>query len=377
MDYVSKFNVLGHSPIYVKDEEARTLIATEANLREAEDTALGAAIETERAARNAADEEIRQTISTLGSGYYKNVRDYGAVGDGVTDDYQAFADAYTAADYGSYIIIPEGRYYLSQNPQGAKPITWLMDQGVTFTGAGAGSTSTGAGGFGTTYISNPWLNTSGLYGILNTNDRNSPGGVTNAISYEMQPIQVGSGGTLSRDWRNLMYLGSNTGADTAAYNNMANVEIMNQVLNITAQKGIMMEMDLNTYRTIPDFSTALFITGGGTVNTPSTAIDIQRDTWLTHWTNALSIRKAETVMFAEMCINGFIMNRYNDGTQEGNAFQLRTRDGSQELCAIGADGWIRAQGFNVIGSGVQSGNITPTGYITIRVNGVDHKVAVE
>lgn len=377
MEYVSKFNVLGHSPIYVKDEEARTLITTEANLREAGDEALGAAIEAERAARNAADEEIRQTISALGSGYYKNVRDFGAVGDGTTDDYQAFADAYAAADYGSYIIIPEGRYYLSQNPQGAKPVTWLMDQGTTFTGAGAGSPSTGAGGFGTTYISNPWLNTSGLYGILNTNDRNSPGGVTNAISYEMEPIQVRSGGVLSRDWRNLIYLGANTGADTAAYYNMANVEIMNQVLNITAQKGIMMEMDLNTYRTIPDFSTALFITGGGTVNTPSTAIDIQRDTWLTHWTNALSIRKAETVLFAEMCINGFIMNRYNDSTQEGNAFQLRTSDGSQELCAIGADGWIRARGLNVIGSGVQSGNITPTGYITIRVNGVDHKVAVE
>lgn len=377
MEYVSKFNVLGHSPIYVKDEEARTMVQTETNLREAEDIALDSKINAEREARSAADQEIRDSIRALGGGYYKNVRDYGATGDGYTDDYQAFADAYAAADYGSYIIIPEGRYYLSENPQGAKPVTWLMDQGTTFTGAGAGSPSTGAGGFGTTYISNPWLNTSGLYGILNTNGLNSPGGVTNAISYEMQPIQVGSGGTLSRDWRNLMYLGANTGADTAAFNSMANVEIMNQVLNITAQKGIMMEMDLNTYRTIPDFSTALFITGGGSVNTPSTAIDIQRDTWLTHWTNALSVRKAETVLFAEMCINGIVMNRYNDSTQEGNAFQLRTRDGSQELCAIGADGWIRAQGLNVIGSGVQSGTVTPTGYITIRVNGVNHKVAVE
>lgn len=377
MDYVSKFNVLGHSPIYVKDEEARSLITQEATTRETNDNALGSRIDAEQTARAAADELLWNSIERIGTGYYKNVRDYGAVGDGVTDDYQAFADAYNAADYGSYIIIPEGRYYLSANPQGAKPVTWLMDQGTTFTGAGAGSPSSGAGGFGTTFISNPWLNTSGLYGILNTNGRNSPGGVTNAISYEMQPIQVGSGGALSRDWRNLMYLGSNTGADTAAYDNMANVEIMNQVLNITAQKGIMMEMDLNTYRTIPDFSTALFITGGGTVNTPSTAIDIQRDTWLTHWTNALSIRKAETVLFAEMCINGFIMNRYNDSTQEGNAFQLRTRDGSQELCAIGADGWIRAQGLNVIGAGIQSGTVTPTGYITIRVNGVDHKVAVE
>lgn len=40
-----------------------------------------------------------------------DVRDFGAVGDGTTDDYQAFVDAEAAAD-GRTIIVPEGTYYI-------------------------------------------------------------------------------------------------------------------------------------------------------------------------------------------------------------------------------------------------------------------------
>ena len=46
-----------------------------------------------------------------------NVKDYGAVGDGVTDDFNSFTRAFEAAidaGYGSKILLPPGRYLLSQ-----------------------------------------------------------------------------------------------------------------------------------------------------------------------------------------------------------------------------------------------------------------------
>lgn len=362
--YVSQFAVLNEAPIYVKDSEARTLIESEENNRITDINAMQEALNAEADARAKGDLYR-----------YVNVKEFNAIGDGLNDDYPAFKAAYDAADYGSYIIVPYGTYNLSRNPQGSKPITWLIDQGTEFTGAGAGNTATGAGGFSSTYISNPWLDTSGLYSFLDTNGRESPGGVTNAISFEMSPIKVGGGGVHNRDWRNMFYLGTNTG--TGTYDSKGNVEIINEVLNITAQKGIMEELDLNTYASVPQWCCALFITGGGTVHTKCTAIDIQRDSWLTHWETGISVRQAETTFFCENAINGFIMNRYDDSTQEGNAFQLRTKNGSTELCAIGADGWIRTQGINYIGAGIQSGTVTPTGYITVKINGVDHKVPIE
>lgn len=364
--YVSQFAVLNEAPIYVKDSEARTLIESEENNRITDINALQEALNAEADARAKGDLYR-----------YVNVKEFNAVGDGLNDDYPAFKAAYDAADYGSYIIVPYGTYNLSRNPQGDKPVTWLMDQGTEFTGAGAGNTAAGAGGFGSTYITNPWLDTSGLYAILDTNGRDSAGGVTNALSFEMKPIEVGAGGVLSRDWRNMFYLGTNTGVDGTPYNAKGNVEIINEVMNITAQKGIMEELDLNTYASVPSFCTALFITGGGDTFTKCSAIDIQRDSWLTHWTTAISVRQAETVLFCENAINGFVMNRYNDSTQEGNAFQLRTKNGNTELCAIGADGWVRTQGLNYIGSGIHTGTVNPTGYIIVRINGTDHKVPIE
>lgn len=367
------------------DDELKTLRTNVTNLgtaltdeireRTEADQEINDALAEEIDTRETADNALRRLIERAGN--YVNVKNYGAVGDGVTDDYPAFRDAYNEAKYGSYIVVPYGTYNLSVNPMGSKPVTWLIDQGTEFTGAGAGNTATGAGGFGSTYITNPWLETSGLYAIVDTNGRSSAGGVTNALSIEMKPIQVGDGGSLNRDWRNILYLGANTGLDGIPYNSVGNVEIINEVLNITAQKGIMEELDLNTYATIPDFCAALFITGGGTVRTDCTAIDIQRDSWLTHWTNAISVRQADTVVFCEKVINGFLMNRYNDNTLEGNAFQLRSQDGNTEICAIGADGWIRTQGINYIGNGIFGGSVNPTGYIIIRINGQDHKVPIE
>lgn len=45
--------------------------------------------------------------------YCNSVKDYGAVGDGATDDYSAFAKAIAACTNGGYVWIPPGTYYLS------------------------------------------------------------------------------------------------------------------------------------------------------------------------------------------------------------------------------------------------------------------------
>ena len=70
--------------------------------------------------------KLQQTVS---------VKDFGAVGDGVTDDYAAFqaaVDSLSASnsDIGGLIIIPSGTYYLSQ--------TWKIKKRVTIRGTNAG-----------------------------------------------------------------------------------------------------------------------------------------------------------------------------------------------------------------------------------------------
>lgn len=343
-------------------------LTTETENRINADTALGERIDQEILDRQAADTALAKT------GYYLNVKKYGAVGDGVTDDTQAFIDAYTDANAGSKIYIPQGTYLLSSDPDdGTKSMTWLMDAGTKLIGSGVGNPSIGAGTFGATYVSNPWLITTGDYYMTNTDGVVAPtGGAVNAWSMEMKSPTFDSA---THRWLNMMYIGTNTGDPAVSENTDAHVEIMNQVLNVTGQKGIMMELDLNTYKSLTTFSVALFITGGGSVNSPCTAIDIQRDTWLTHWTNGISIRQADTALFTENTTNGFIMNRSNDNTAEGNAFQVRTVDGNTELAAIGCDGWLRAKGINLLAS-VTAETITPDHTLIIQVNGTDYKVPV-
>lgn len=63
--YVSKFNILGETPIYVKDSEARQLITNEAALREAGDTANATAITAEAETRAGEVQALQLTDSDL------------------------------------------------------------------------------------------------------------------------------------------------------------------------------------------------------------------------------------------------------------------------------------------------------------------------
>jgi hypothetical protein len=64
---------------------------------------------------------------------YVSVKDFGAVGDGVTDDLAAFEDA-ANSDTITQVLIPAGSYYLSAVLTTTGSVTWVVDRNVTFTG---------------------------------------------------------------------------------------------------------------------------------------------------------------------------------------------------------------------------------------------------
>lgn len=64
---------------------------------------------------------------------YVSVMDFGAVGDGATDDLAAF-EAAANSDTVTQVLIPAGSYYLSAVLTTTGSVTWVVDRNVTFTG---------------------------------------------------------------------------------------------------------------------------------------------------------------------------------------------------------------------------------------------------
>ena len=70
--------------------------------------------------------KLRETVS---------VEDFGAVGDGVTDDTAAFTAAGSSASE-IQVLVPPGVYLLNSSPAPTGDVTWLLDKGVTLSGSG-------------------------------------------------------------------------------------------------------------------------------------------------------------------------------------------------------------------------------------------------
>lgn len=98
------------------DTELGQQITAEQEAREQADTELGNKIDAEETARKEADAELQEAISKAESGlpYVVNVKDYGAKGDGVTDDSAAIDAARAAMDAkGCHTLyFPDGVYNL-------------------------------------------------------------------------------------------------------------------------------------------------------------------------------------------------------------------------------------------------------------------------
>lgn len=96
----------------VKDTAAWQQLAKETDAREAADTALGQQITKESEGREAADTALGQQITEALAKAVKTVRDYGAKGDGVTDDTAAFTACLAE---NTVCVVPEGRYRITGN----------------------------------------------------------------------------------------------------------------------------------------------------------------------------------------------------------------------------------------------------------------------
>ena len=100
-------------PYNVKDSMARQQISTETTAREQADTELGVQIGTETTAREQADTELGEQISAMKSVNTKTVKDYGAKGDGTTNDTAAFTSALSET---GVAIVPAGTYLVDTLP---------------------------------------------------------------------------------------------------------------------------------------------------------------------------------------------------------------------------------------------------------------------
>lgn len=299
--------------------------------------------------------------------HYLNVKHYGAVGDGVVDDYNAFKTAYDAAENGQGIYIPSGTYNLSDNPDnGKKAIKWIADIGVKITGAGLGHPESGAGGFMCTTISNPWLVVSGDNLRYNLNNIPCPdGGAVLGDAKELMNMDAGT----DRRWYSLEYRGCETGTKDS---DLRNVELLNQVLNVTGFAGIAQEIDLNMYAKPNRWSSCLLLTGRGTGGGNMSAIDITRDKDQQKWSTAISVRRANTGLYIDNAeidngiqigenprkatpaiafqqkkngADGLVIRRFTDDSPSGNLIVAWDAKEQNELFALGSDGDARLGGF--------------------------------
>lgn len=305
--------------------------------------------------------------------HYRNVKHYGAVGDGVTDCYRAFKEAMTGAA-GIGIYVPNGTYYLSENPLiENQSVQFLFDIGSKFIGPGVGNKETGAGEFASTYLTNPWLVVAGDYKYYNLNSLPCPsGGAVIGDSKELFDMDNGK----ERRWYSLEYRGSATGSVDS---DERNVELLNQVLNVTGFAGIAQEIDVNMYARPNRWSVGLFLTGRGDGGGNMTAIDITRDENMDRWTNALSIRRSRTGLYIDnsevdygiVCgsvprsanaglgiqqkNNGsdcIVLRRKTNNGAQGNFLVCWDETNERELFAIGIDGSIRGAGISP-GAGIE------------------------
>lgn len=94
------------------DTKLQTAIDAEKTARENADTKLHTAIDAETTARIEADKKLQKQIEDKSSGAFANVKDYGALGNGLADDTEAIKRAMAS---GLPLLFPDGTYNIAQD----------------------------------------------------------------------------------------------------------------------------------------------------------------------------------------------------------------------------------------------------------------------
>jgi hypothetical protein len=94
------------------DTQLQTAIDAETTARENADTQLQKTINDETQARIAADEKLKKQIENVSSTAFANVKDYGALGNGLADDTEAIKKAIAS---GLPLLFPDGTYSIAQD----------------------------------------------------------------------------------------------------------------------------------------------------------------------------------------------------------------------------------------------------------------------
>lgn len=239
----NKINIDG-VPYDVEDTTARDSVAEEADAREqavtqleqqiSEETTarqqavtqLGRQISAEATAREQADSELQAAIKDIKTSPLFNVKDYGAAGNGTTDDSTAIQSAMDAAmeNGGGTVIFPAGNYLVgttliirphtaSQNPESTPSINFLQMDRINL--VGLGKSRIVAGGSIST--------------ILQTTDFSYPGNVgsySNFYTTISNLMFIGTGSTttgidiynaLHSIWDNVQVDGCNTALSIRGY----------------------------------------------------------------------------------------------------------------------------------------------------------------
>ena len=113
-------------------------IDAEALVRQGADNTLQGNIDAEALARQGADNTLQGNIDALAIKLNRNVYnvdDYGATGDGTTDDYAAILAAYNAMGAGDVLYFPPKSYKWNTMLSLAKPITILFNHSTIVCGA--------------------------------------------------------------------------------------------------------------------------------------------------------------------------------------------------------------------------------------------------
>ena len=92
--------------------QLQTAINAETTARENADTRLQTAINAETTARIEADKKLQKQIEDKSSGAFANVKDYGALGNGLADDTEAIKRAMAS---GLPLLFPDGTYNITQD----------------------------------------------------------------------------------------------------------------------------------------------------------------------------------------------------------------------------------------------------------------------